>query len=1055
MANEKLIVELRGDASSLMASLKAAGVEVNRFEQKAKSAGSGIADVFGGNLASSAVATLSSAFVDGARAVVQYSAKMEQTKIGFETLMGGAVAANRHLDELKKFAAETPFEFEGLTAASRRFQNVGLSAQRVVPIMTAVGDAVAAAGGSSETLDRVTLAISQIQAKSKVSAEEINQLAEAGVGGWRILSDQLGKSTADVMKLAEQGKISSDVFLQAFENFSKQNYGDSMKRQSKTFSGALSTIQDTIMTASSTAFEPLYEKFSGLAVEASEKVQAQGDDFNAVGVIIGEYLVAGATAAVAMGAVNISSALARNVKSQFTENPETFFPMKFAEVVSEGFAKGLGYEVDLFGKNVKSAVNPALQQTDDVLKKIKDSASAAPSLAKKMEVEELNKHLADTKMRLAGLSLNFGGGLFSALSAATIDPISDALREMAKNAGGIPNLADQMKAAKAEEETQKLSDVVMDLTSEIAFFGQESEVAATKQALINKGIYDFTSAQARSALAMAKSIDFLKAQKKAFDEYNSKLQDAGKHLRDLRAEAQFELQYPKANELQKFDFWVQRNASGFASLTPEIERTRAAIRNLTTAQGALIRGDAYKGLKANLQDVLDQLNPEKKDEFAGQIRNFLGSFGLSSKDEDEIIAITRKHVTRMNETMAKARNDAERDWIRTTELDLAQAALRKFKSDKGVQVFADNAPSVLEDIVKLYKALSDTKLQSGVKTLESLMESLGLRFGAAGEQAIGAKTEIEKLNDVLADPEVTRAIEKQAAAVGYTAEQYKAVIRAKAENNADPRARGTRPRVVGAKAETGGFADGAKRAIFGESALAKIQSEADYIKAVYHDLGATTGDIIGNMVGAAGSLLEQWILTGEASGAAMAQMAASVISGLAVQAGVKAIFETAEGFAAAASFPFNPDGLRQAAMHFTAAKIYGAVALGAVGTGLAIGAAGGLQGGGSGKSGGSSSETGKFNPYSEQKKTEKTNYVRDDRFLRSSADPMRDQMRSEIRELASSVGTLSSKLSSVKPGDILVAGSNQKPGYMANVVTKELSKNSTQASKIGRVLGQS
>jgi hypothetical protein len=82
-------------------------------------------------------------------------------------------------------------------------------------------------------------------------------------------------------------------------------------------------------------------------------------------------------------------------------------------------------------------------------------------------------------------------------------------------------------------------------------------------------------------------------------------------------------------------------------------------------------------------------------------------------------------------------------------------------------------------------------------------------------------------------------------------------------------------------------------------------------------------------------------LTGQLSGKAILQMTASIIAGIAAQSSIKAIFELAEGFAAAASFPWNPGGLRQASMHFAAAKVYGLVAGGAavadVGLRLAVG----------------------------------------------------------------------------------------------------------------------
>lgn len=57
--------------------------------------------------------------------------------------------------------------------------------------MTTLGNTVAAVGGNSETLNNIARALGQIQTKGKLSAEEMNQLAENGVGAWDILSKQM------------------------------------------------------------------------------------------------------------------------------------------------------------------------------------------------------------------------------------------------------------------------------------------------------------------------------------------------------------------------------------------------------------------------------------------------------------------------------------------------------------------------------------------------------------------------------------------------------------------------------------------------------------------------------------------------------------------------------------------------------------------------------------------------------------------------------------------------------------------------------------------------
>lgn len=217
---------------------------------------------------------------NAASAWVDYSSKLENTKIAFTTMLGSAQLAEQHLKELQRFALTTPFQFGELIDASQRMQALGFNASQVIPILTDVGNAVAAAGGGSERLDRVVLALSQIQSKGKLATQEINQLAESGIPVYKMLEEQLGKSRAELVKLVESGQISSQVFLDAFQKFSQQNFGGLMEAQSKTFTGAMSNIKDALLQTSATAFAPLYARLSETARELA-KLSTTSKEFQA------------------------------------------------------------------------------------------------------------------------------------------------------------------------------------------------------------------------------------------------------------------------------------------------------------------------------------------------------------------------------------------------------------------------------------------------------------------------------------------------------------------------------------------------------------------------------------------------------------------------------------------------------------------------------------------------------------------------------------------------------------------------------------------------------
>jgi tape measure domain-containing protein len=229
--------------------------------------------VFGGNIAANAVSQVTSLLKEGGSAILEYSSKIEQARIGFTTLTGSVQAADQHIRDLQDFAKKTPFDFGGLVKDSQLLQGVGIEAKRVIPILSDVGNALSAAGKGNEEIERTVLAISQITSKGKLAGQEINQLAENGISAVTILSQTLGKSKGEIIKLSEAGQISSELFLAALHKFVEANHiGDAMEKQSHTFNGALSNIIDSLYQGAEKAFKPFYSEISKIADETAKEL---------------------------------------------------------------------------------------------------------------------------------------------------------------------------------------------------------------------------------------------------------------------------------------------------------------------------------------------------------------------------------------------------------------------------------------------------------------------------------------------------------------------------------------------------------------------------------------------------------------------------------------------------------------------------------------------------------------------------------------------------------------------------------------------------------------
>ncbi len=194
-------------------------------------------------------------------ASVKAAGQMEQTRIAFTTLLKDGEKAKSFLSELEKFAASTPFELPGVLDASKRLLAFGFSAEQVIPILTAVGDSAAALDIGEEGIQRLTLAIGQMQAKGKVSAEEMLQLAEAGVPAWEMLANKIGTDIPTAMDKASKGQISAAEGIQAVISGMNSKFGGMMEQQSQTINGIMSNIQDSVTQSMVVIGDKIIEAF--------------------------------------------------------------------------------------------------------------------------------------------------------------------------------------------------------------------------------------------------------------------------------------------------------------------------------------------------------------------------------------------------------------------------------------------------------------------------------------------------------------------------------------------------------------------------------------------------------------------------------------------------------------------------------------------------------------------------------------------------------------------------------------------------------------------------
>ncbi|MGA9994802.1 MAG: hypothetical protein WBP93_05265 [Pyrinomonadaceae bacterium] len=132
-----------------------------------------------------------------------------------------------------------------------------------------------------------------------------------------------------------------------------------------------------------------------------------------------------------------------------------------------------------------------------------------------------------------------------------------------------------------------------------------------------------------------------------------------------------------------------------------------------------------------------------------------------------------------------------------------------------------------------------------------------------------------------------------------------------------------------------------KASIIGLAATAKESFEQ--MSADAGNMTTMLGGAFGSLVQGLGQTAEAFLVTGEFSGKALAKMLTQTLAHLAIESGIKALYEIAAGYASLAIYDY-----KAATEHFTAATFYGQVAAISAGAALIGSFAFGLRGGGKG-----------------------------------------------------------------------------------------------------------
>lgn len=240
----------------------------------------------GATIATVAGTAIAGVFALVAKSAIGAAAEAETFATSFEVLLGSASAAKQRMAELAKFANTTPFELPEVAAASRTLETLTKGALSTGKGLTLVGDLAA---GTNTRFEEIAVTVGRLYdaiRSGRTAGESLNRLQE--VGGLTNRSKIEGLITA--------GRT-AEAWKEAQSQLSR--YSGMMDKQSKTWTGRMSTFGDSIKESLRQFGAPLMEglkpALAMLTVETDKlapKAKAFGDQFSS-GVKAGTEIIVG------------------------------------------------------------------------------------------------------------------------------------------------------------------------------------------------------------------------------------------------------------------------------------------------------------------------------------------------------------------------------------------------------------------------------------------------------------------------------------------------------------------------------------------------------------------------------------------------------------------------------------------------------------------------------------------------------------------------------------------------------------------------------------------
>ena len=251
-----LIAKITVDDKGFTAGMDAATRRTQRFTADVQAQG-GVVDRVFHSLGRSAKASLQVAATAAAATSVgvaalgkntlstglAYNAMQQNANAALKTMLGSQKAVNEQMEKLGKLAQNSPFSKATFISAQQQLIAFGVEGEKVIPLLDAMQNAVAASGGGSQQLADLAFVVAQIKAAGKITGQDLIQLGQRGINAAEIIGKAFGKSSAEVKAMISKNQIDADQAIDALTKGMMEKFGGATDAIKKQWSGAADRIK--------------------------------------------------------------------------------------------------------------------------------------------------------------------------------------------------------------------------------------------------------------------------------------------------------------------------------------------------------------------------------------------------------------------------------------------------------------------------------------------------------------------------------------------------------------------------------------------------------------------------------------------------------------------------------------------------------------------------------------------------------------------------------------------------------------------------------------------